>query len=65
MFPILNHPFRLKTKVIQSLKYFLCLCKYNDFDGGLADLLKAHRHSSLATFNLCNPVSRPIYECLT
>ena len=65
MFHILNHPFQLKTKMIESLKYFLCLCQYNDLDGGLAGLVKAHSHSSLATtFNLCNPVYRPIYECL-
>ena len=56
--------FQLKTKVIKSLKYFLCLCQYNDLDGGLAGQVKAHRQSSLDTFNLCNPVSRPIYECL-
>ena len=64
MFPILNHPVQLKTEVIESLKYFSCLCQYNDLDGGLAGLVKAHRHSSLAPFNLCNSVSRPIYKCL-
>ena len=40
MFHILNHPFQLKTKMIESLKYFLCLCQYNDLDGGLAGLVK-------------------------
>ena len=64
MFPILNHPFQLETKLIESLKYFLCLCQYSDLDDGLTGLVKAHRHSSSDTFSLCNPVSRPIYECL-
>ena len=66
MFAILNYPVHLKTKVIETFKYFLCLCQYNDLDGGLVGLVKAHRHSSLATFNLCNAVSKPIhvYECL-